>query len=464
MEKTKVIVIGGGPGGYVAAIRAAQLGAQVTLIEEEKLGGTCLNKGCIPTKALLSSAHAMETAAGSSHLGVEAEPRLHWDKVQENKAAVVARLVGGVEGLLRANGVKVVRGRAAFLSADTVTVKAADGSSNTLKSDKFILATGSVPAIPPVPGVENEFCIDSSAALALEECPRSIAIVGGGVIGVELAFAYRAFGSDVTLIEMADTLLPGMDADGVKALTARLEAAGVRMRTSAAVKEFGRDSEGPFCQVDAGGEERIHAEKMLICTGRKPELQGLGLEKAGVCYDRFVKVDSRLQTSAKNVYAIGDCNGLVMLASAASAQGMIAAENCLGGDSTFDAILCPRTVFSSPELAAVGMDENELREKKAEYTVGFFPAFGNGRSVIEGDTSGFTKIFIGKKYGEILGAVVCGPQANELISTLTLAIEAEATVDELTRMCFGHPILGECLHEAALAAQNRAIHVPNKRR
>lgn len=465
MDKIKVTVIGGGPGGYVAAIRAAQLGAEVTLVENTHLGGTCLNIGCIPTKALLSSAHAYHKAKSSSALGVEAEPVLHWDKVQENRCRVVSTLVGGVEGLLRANKVKLIRGTAEFTGRNSISVTDAEGRKSTVVSDRYIIATGSYAAKPPIPGIENDFCISSTEALALPEQPKSLVIIGGGVIGVELATAYSEFGTKVSLVEMADEILPEMDRDATTRLHEKLCAAGVSVYTNASVQKFEYAGKEPCCVVKSkDGTVTLKADKMVICTGRETRLEKLGLEKAGVKYTAFIEVSDTLRTSAENIYAIGDCNGLVMLASSASAQGAAAAENCMGGSMVYNPLTCPKTVFSSPELACVGYSEAELKEKKIEYETGFFPGVGNGRSVVEGETDGFVKLYCGKSYHEILGAVIFGSQANELINQLALAIALEATTEEFSSMTFGHPTLSESIHEAALASENIAIHMPNRKR
>lgn len=463
----KITVIGGGPGGYVAAIRAAQLGADVVLVEKEHLGGTCLNKGCIPTKALLASAHAMHTAAHSESFGVKASAVLDWKTVQKNRQETVEKLVSGVEGLLRANKVKVLRGTAEFASQKSIIVRDASGkAAETVEADRFIIATGSEPAVPPIAGIEKGLHADSTEALKFDERPASLIVIGGGVIGTELAAAYNEFGTNVTVVELADTILPGMDADAVRTVTGRLTSDGVDILAGSRVEEIGEDTKGKFCTVTdkTGNKKTVYAEKILVCVGRKPDFTKLSLEKAGIEYGTFIRVNDNLQTTNKNIYAIGDANGLLMLAGAASEQGIIAAENCFEKNTSYDKANSPRMAFVTPEIAEVGASEKELSERREDFGTGFFPAVGNGRSVVEHETSGFVKIFFGKKYGEILGAVIVGPQANELISTITLAIKAEATITELTDMSFGHPILGECLHEAALAADGRAIHMPNKRK
>ena len=461
----KILVIGGGPGGYVAAIRAAQLGAEVTLVEKEHLGGTCLNVGCIPTKTLLESAHAYETAGASAEIGVTAEPKLDWPKVQTRRQEVTRKLVGGVEGLLKGNKVKVISGTASFTGKKQVKVTAADGSVQELSFDKCILATGSVPVIPGIPGIRSEFCIDSTQALALDHLPKSMVIVGGGVIGVEMAAAYHAFGTEVTIVEMLPALLPGVDGELAGKLKKDLVKGGVKVLNDTKVLSFEASPEGPQCTVQTPeGTAALHAETMLVCIGRKPYLEGLSLEKAGIACDRFVKVDDHLQTSNPDVYAIGDCNGLIMLAHAASEQGSIAAENCLGGGKVFDKSVCPSGIYSIPEISSVGETEEQLKEKGIAYKKGCFPTAANGRSLIQRCETGVVKVLAGEKYGEILGVHIYAPHATELIGEAVMAMKLEATLDELIGTIHAHPTVCECIHEAALAAENRAIHIANRRK
>ena len=276
----KITVIGGGPGGYVAAIRAAQLGADVVLVEKEHLGGTCLNKGCIPTKALLASAHAMHTAAHSESFGVKASAVLDWKTVQKNRQETVEKLVSGVEGLLRANKVKVLRGTAEFASQKSIIVRDASGkAAETVEADRFIIATGSEPAVPPIAGIEKGLHADSTEALKFDERPASLIVIGGGVIGTELAAAYNEFGTNVTVVELADTILPGMDADAVRTVTGRLTSDGVDILAGSRVEEIGEDTKGKFCAVTdkTGNKKTVYAEKILVCVGRKPDFSKLSL-------------------------------------------------------------------------------------------------------------------------------------------------------------------------------------------
>ncbi|MCQ4670353.1 dihydrolipoyl dehydrogenase [Lactonifactor longoviformis] len=464
MDKKTVTVIGGGPGGYVAAIRAAQLGAEVTLIEKKRMGGTCLNIGCIPTKALLDSAHVYHQAGASAGIGVVASPHLDWDMVQERRKSVIDRLVSGVEGLMRSNRIRVLYGSAGFLDPHTVCVNMADGQKQRVSSDFFILATGAEPLVPPIPGAGGDICIDSAAALSLEKVPDSMLIVGGGVIGVELATAYHEFGTKITIVEMAGNILPNMDRTLSEKLKADMEHRGIRIMTGAKVCKFEKKGDMAACCVEQENTQiTLEAEKILLCIGRKASLEGLNLEKAGVRAERRILTDSFMRTSAKHIYAVGDCNGQLMLAHAASEQGMIAAENCMGGSRSFDGSICPGGVYSFPELAGVGFTEEQLREKDISYRAGVFPMAANGRALIYRQDTGMVKVLTGEPYGELLGVHIYGAQATELIAEAALAIKLEATADELIDTIHAHPTLSECVREAALAAQNRAIHTGNKK-
>ncbi len=464
MAKKAIAVIGGGPGGYVAAIRAAQLGADVTLVEKARMGGTCLNVGCIPTKALLHSAHVFHEAGSSAAIGVEAAPRLDWEKVQLRRKSVVERLVSGVEGLMRANRIRVAAGEASFLDAHRLKILGAEGE-QALSFDACIIAAGSAPAMPPIPGLLEAGCIDSAQALELDRVPASLLVLGGGVIGVELATAYHRFGAKVTIVEMADHILPNME----QSLTARLErelrSSGVEVMTKSRVIRAAVQDGVPACLVEHGGrEEWRKAEKLLVCTGRKAVFAGLHLEKAGVRFGRAIEADSHMRTNIPHIYAVGDCNGQLMLAHAASEQGMIAAENCMGADVTFDASLCPSGVYSSPELAGVGLTEKQAREQGIACRTAAFPAAANGRSLILQQESGVVKVVVGEQYGELLGVHICGAQATELIAEAALALKLEATAEELAGTIHPHPTLSECLREAALAAMDRAVHISGRKR
>ncbi len=458
-KKTTITVIGGGPGGYVAAIRAAQLGAEVTLIEKTHIGGTCLNEGCIPTKALLHSAEIYEEAKNGESAGVIAEPKLDFTKVMENKGAVVDRLVGGVKTLLKANGVKVIEGEASFIDKTKVKVVTKDGEQE-VTSDKFIIAVGSVPAVVPIEGINSPQCIDSTGALSLEALPKSMAVIGGGVIGVEMATAYSAFGTKVTIIEMLPRLLMNIDADAVGIIAKSLEEKGVDIMTSTKVVSVADKGATAVVKVEKDGKElEVEAEKVLVCIGRKSATASLNLEAAGIEAERgIIKVNDHMETNVRNIYAIGDCTGGVMLAHVASMQGEAAAENAMGVDSRYDGKTNPACVYTSPETASVGYTEEAAKKEGISYTVGMFDLGGNGKSIIMNGGKGFVKIIAHSRSKKILGMQIIGPRATDLIAEGALAISVNAGIEDIIKTIHAHPTVSEAVREAALAADGRAIH------
>lgn len=457
-----VLVIGGGPGGYVAAIRAAQLGAKVTLAERAEIGGTCLNRGCMPTKALLHSSEVYELATNSADIGIIGrDVAVDWPRVQATRQSVSDKLTGGVRALMRANKVTVVEGEAKFTGPKTVEV-----GGKTLNPDKIIIAVGSKPVMPPIPGLkECPACIDSTACLKLDHIPESLVVIGGGVIGVELGSVYRRFGSKVSVLELQDRILPQMDGELAELAAAQLVAEGMDLRTGAKVTRVDTTTNGAAVHAEIGGKDTVfEAEKVLVCVGRSPNLEGLGLDKAGIAVEGgFIMVDKRLETSVPGVFAVGDCSGRLMLAHAAMAMGEAAAENAMGGEAGFNEDMSPACAYVGPEIAGVGYTEERAKELGIEYIVGRFPTSANGRSLVSGCTGGLIKVLAGPKFGEILGVHILAPSATELIEEAALAIRLEATLDELTDTIHCHPTVAEALREAALAAQKRAIHIPNKK-
>ncbi len=456
----KVLVIGGGPGGYVAAIRAAQLGGEVTLVEKENLGGTCLNVGCIPTKALLHSAEIYAEAKHGAEYGVLAsEVKVDFGQVMAKKNAVVKQLVTGVGGLLAVNRVRVVKGTAAFTGKNEVTV-----GSEKQRADKIIIAAGSIPAQPPIPGLDAKQCLDSTGALSLAKIPASLAIIGGGVIGVEMATVYATFGCKVVIVEMLEEILPMMDRELTRLVRSTLEKKGVVVKTGAKVLSVADNGGTASVSLeDKGGKAEVVAEKVLVSVGRKINTEALNLSAAGINNERGrILVNERQETNVPGIYAVGDCTGGSMLAHIASAQGEVAAENALGHPAVFDAGTSPSCVYTNPEFSGVGLTEEAAKAKGLEYVVGRFPLAANGKALIMGGGGGMVKIIAGKKYGEVLGLHMVGPRATDLVTEGALAIGCEATLDELIATIHAHPTIGEALREAALAARKRAIHIPNK--
>lgn len=462
----KVVVLGGGPGGYVAAIRAAQLGGDVTLIEKAKTGGVCVNAGCIPTKALLHSAELLADIKGSGDFGIEVkgEVAVDWKKVQERKNAVVETLVSGIDGLLKVNGVKVVKGKGRFESTDSIAVTKDDGLTEVMEFDRAIIATGSVPFIPPIEGRELPGVIDSTGVLELERIPESLAIIGGGVIGVEMASVYRSFGCRVAVIEALPHILPSVDREIGMMVRKRLASDGIAIHNGCRVTRI--EQAGVRLRVyfsTEAGELSEEAEKVLIAVGRRAETADVGLEKAGVETGKgFVKVSDLMETNVTGIYAIGDCTGRNMLAHVASEQGMVAAERIMGKDSGMDYKTVPACVYLKPELASVGLSEEQVKEKGIPYRVGRFPLAGNAKSLIMNETDGIVKVIADEKYGEILGVHILGPRATDLIAEAALALRLECTTEELITTIHAHPTISEAVREAALSVTKEAIHIQNR--
>lgn len=461
-NKTTVGVIGGGPGGYVAAIRAAQLGAQVTLIEKEKLGGTCLNVGCIPTKALLHAANLYEEAKDGGHCGIMAEVKIDFAKAQEYKSGIVKKLVSGVKGLLSAAKVNIIEGEASFAAPGQLSVKGKEGQ-QLLNFDKIIIATGSIPVLPPIPGIDSPHCIDSTGALNLEKVPSSMVIIGGGVIGMEIATIYSSLGCKVYVVEMMKEILPMMDKDLLPPVKAALKRNGVEIFTSAKVTGVKTGQGGAVVLLEMDGVQReIACEKVLVSVGRRVNTEALQLDKLGIKHERGrITVNENMETSLASVYAIGDCNGQIMLAHVASAQGEIAAENAMGHNAIFDSATNASCVYTNPEMAGVGLTEDEARARNIDYIVGKFPLAANGKALIMNGGSGLVKIIAGKKYKEILGVHIVGPRATDMIAEAAFSVGMEATIDELIATIHAHPTVAEAVREAALAVDKRAIHMPN---
>ena len=452
-----VLIVGGGPGGYVAAFRAAQLGAKVTLIEKDKLGGTCLNRGCMPTKAMLHTSEIYEAATHSAEIGIiGADVQVDWAKVQDFRASVVEKLTSGVRALCKANKVKVVEGEAKFTGPKTVSV-----GSESYTADKVIIAAGSYPIIPGIPGVK-EYAIDSTAALSLDHIPESLLIIGGGVIGLELGSVYLRYGAKVTVVELQPKLLPGMDGELTAMLQAKLEGQGMEIYTSTAVEKVEKTASG--LSVSCSNGKSFAVEQVLAAVGRGPATADLGLENTGVKVENgFIQTDEKMETCVPGVYAIGDCTGKLMLAHAAMAMGEVAAENAMGGERCFCPEQSPSCAYVGPEFAGVGYTEEKAKELGISYKVGKFPTSGNGRSLVAGHTDGMIKILAGEKYGEILGVHILAPSATELIEEAALAIRLEATLEEFTETIHCHPTVAEAVRECALTVDRKALHIPNRK-
>ena len=466
---TSVIVIGGGPGGYVAAIRAAQLGAKVTLIEKQYLGGTCLNVGCIPTKCLLHSAELVEDIKNQGKdIGVEVDGvKVNFQQVIAHKNDISKKLTSGVAGLLKMNKVKKIDGEATFVGEKKLSVKKADGTTEEMTADAIIVATGSVNSQPPIPGLkENPNCIDSTGALSLEKLPKTMVVIGGGVIGLELACAYAGFGTKITVVEAMDHMLPMLDGDLTKIGVAHMKKMGMEFNLECPVQSVEESPVGAkvVCKNKAGEIVSFEAEKVLVAIGRKANTASLNLEAGKLDNDRGrIIVNDKMETSVPGVYAIGDCvMGHAQLAHTASAMGEVAAENIMGQEAHYDEKTNPTCVYIEPEAASVGLTEEQCKAQGLDYKVGKFPMSANGKALILNGGEGIVKIIAGKEFGEILGMHIIGPRATDLICEGALAIEGEMTLDEIIATIHSHPTVTETMREAALQAEKRAIHTSNK--
>ncbi|MCL4459855.1 MAG: dihydrolipoyl dehydrogenase [Chloroflexi bacterium] len=464
MEQFDLTIIGGGPGGYVAAIRAAQLGARVALIEKDRLGGTCLNRGCIPTKALLRSIEVLREARRAAEFGVQiSEPGIDFPKMMARKRQVVDQLVGGVEQLLAAHKVTIIKGKGSILRPGLIRITAADGAVREVTSPKTIIASGSIPAPLPIPGAVLPGVITSDEVLELETIPRRMVIIGGGVIGIEIANIFRPLGSEVTIVEMLPMILPPVDEELAQRYHQLLRRAGVTIYLNSPVQRIeegeAQSREPKVVFKTPTGEGTVKGEVVLLATGRIPYTDGLGLSELGLKMDRrSIGINEYLQTSLEDIYAIGDVTGGMLLAHVASYQGEIAAENALGRRRKADYRAVPNCIFSHPEIAGVGMTERQIKEAGVPYRVSKFPFSANGRALSMGETMGLVKLLCAEPGGEVLGVHLMGPGATELIAEATLAVQQRATAEDIVHTIHAHPTLSEALREAALGQLDGPIH------
>ena len=444
MRKYEVAVIGGGPGGYTAAIRAGQLGKKTVLVEKRDLGGTCLNRGCIPTKALLHSAEMYHQLSSAKTMGITlGEYSFQYKKMAKRKDKVVKQLRSGVESLVGGHGAEIIRGHGVLTGPHTIRV-----GEEELEADQIILASGSYPATLPIPGFDLPGVLNSDGVLALEECPESVVIIGGGVIGVEFATLFRDLGKTVTIVEMMPTILYGNDPDVCQTMTGLLADKGVSIHTGAKVLEI---REGLTCVFEKDGQTmEAQGSAVILATGRRPDTADLGLEAAGVTVERgFIPVDDEMRTNVPNIYAIGDITGKQQLAHVATAQGIVAAHNAAGEHRQMDYSAVPGCIYTTPEIACVGLTEEKAREAGYNVRTGRFSVMGNGRSLAVACPDGFAKIVSDGDTGRILGCHVVAPYATEFISEAVLAIRHGLTVEQLGRTIHAHPTISEVLMDAA---------------
>jgi dihydrolipoamide dehydrogenase len=456
-----LIVLGGGPGGYVAAIRGAQLGMRVACVEkEDALGGTCVRVGCIPSKALLDSTELFDQIRHKSKLhGISVgEPEIDVGAMHARKDAVVKANTDGVQFLFRKNKVEWVRGFGRLASPEAVEVEGSDGAKRTLKGKHVLLATGSVPVELPFLKFDHERIVDSTGALALPEVPGHLVVVGGGVIGLELGSVWLRLGAKVTVLEMAETILPGMDAEIVRQADRIFRKQGFEVRTGA--KVTGAERKGEKVVVSVEGSDAIEADYLLVAVGRRAYTEGMGFEEAAIPMERgVIRVDERFRTGVGNVYAIGDAIGGRMLAHKAEEEGVAAVEFAAGkhGHVNYDAVA--NVVYTWPEIASVGVTEEEAKATGREYRVGKFPFSANGRARAMAETDGMVKVIADAETDRLIGLHILGPRASDLIAEAALAMEFESSAEDIGISVHAHPTLPEAIKEAALAAVGRAIHI-----
>ncbi|WP_223633662.1 dihydrolipoyl dehydrogenase [Planococcus sp. 4-30] len=459
--ETDTLVIGSGPGGYVAAIRAAQTGQKVTIVEKEYIGGVCLNVGCIPSKAMISVGHRFEEAQHSEDMGIVAkEVSLNFEKAQAFKDGVVKKLTGGVESLLKGNKVEILRGEAYFVDENTVRVMD-DNSAQTYKFKNAIIATGSRPVEIPTFKFTKRV-INSTGALALTELPKKLVVIGGGYIGTELGTAFANMGSEVTILEGAPDILAGFEKQMTAIVKKGLKKKGVEVITKASAKGVEETDSGVKVTYEAGGEEKtLEADYVLVTVGRRPNTDEMGLEEVNVkMTDRgLIEVDKQCRTNIPNIYAIGDVVAGLQLAHKASYEGKIAAEAIAGEKSEVDYMAIPAVCFTDPELASVGLSEEQAKEEGFEAAAAKFPFAANGRALSLNATEGFVKLVSRKSDGLLLGAQIVGAGASDMIAELGLAIEAGMTVEDIAMTIHAHPTLAEITMEAAEVALGTPIHI-----
>jgi len=456
-----VVIVGSGPGGYVAAIRAAQLELRAAIIEKSYLGGTCLNVGCIPTKAMLSSVEALSIARRGKDFGFTAgEVKPDYPAIVKRRDRVVEQLRSGVQALMKGNWITVLNGHGRLLGGGRLEVNGDDGPQE-VQARNVIIATGSVPAQPPIPGTDLEGVVNSDQLLQLETIPARLAVVGAGAVGLEWADIFGTLGSKITIFEMLGQILPAADGEVGAELAKELKRKGYALHTSAMVKGIARKGDALAVQFStpSGGEQEVEADVVLVATSRWPYTEGLGLEEAGISLERrFIPVNEQMQTRADGIYAIGDVVPGAGLAHVASREGEIAVETIAGRSVRMDYRAIPSCVYTHPEVAWVGLAEEDAREEHPELRIGRFPFRILGRAIASGAREGFVKVIAEPRYGEVLGVHMIGAHVTDLISEATLAMTLESTVDELIHTIHAHPTMPEAIGEAALDVWHRAIH------
>ncbi len=453
MKKYDLVIIGSGPGGYVAAVRAAQLGLNVCLFEKEKIGGVCLNWGCIPTKALSVSSSLYSSIKRADEFGIDVkECNLNFSKVQERKEKIVKKLSSGIEMLVKARKIDLVKQKAKIKDAAHVI-----SDEEEVEAKNILIATGSLPfEIPGIP-YDGTYILSSSHMLALQSVPKSIVIVGGGVIGCEFASIFRSFGSEVSIIEMMDQLLPNEDAEIVRKISEIFKKKGIKIFTKTKVEKIDKKEGGISATLSSGAA--FPADKALVCVGRIPNTKDLGIENAGIeCNKGWVEVDKYYRTNVKNIYAVGDAIGGILLAHVASKEAICAVENISGKEKVLNYDAVPNCIFTQPEISSVGLSDKTARERGLKTRTRKFLFSATGKSHVLGETEGFIKLVVDNESDKILGAQIIGPRATELIAEFSPCVQFGITSEKLADVIHAHPTLSEVVQEVSEAIHNRAIH------
>jgi len=453
----RVVIIGGGVGGYPAALKLAQMGAEVSLIEKDRLGGVCLNRGCVPTKLFLHAANLLDQIKDGRRMGLQATGLgLDLSRFRKHKDRLVGELVGGVEKLCQLRKVKLLKGTAVFETPRRVRIQ---GSDQAISGDAFIVASGSVAGSLPIEGADSPGVIDSTRALDIDRIPSSVVVIGGGYIGLEFAQIFNSLGAEVTVIEMLDRLVPGEDADVSAELTGSLTSQGVRVITGAKVQRIdGSPGDKAVDFLVDGQKKTLRAATVMMAVGRRPNIDSLGLKEIGVKLDRRgIEVNEHMETCVDGIFAVGDAVGGLMMAHVATAEGHVASDNIMGQKEVIDYSAAPRCIYTNPEAAAVGLNEDEARRVHGQIEIGRFPLHSSSKARILGGP-GFVKVITEKKYGRIIGVHMVGPKVTELIAEAALAINLECTSKELAHSIHPHPTISEALMEAAMGLEGYKIN------
>ncbi|MEA4807236.1 dihydrolipoyl dehydrogenase [Acetobacterium wieringae] len=458
--KYDVAVLGGGPGGYEAAIRCSQYGLKTVLIEARELGGTCLNRGCIPTKALLHGAEFYDEAKGAQEFGVLFNNlAFDYEKLAAYKDKIVSRLRKGIEGLEKAHGVTVIKGFGVLKNANEIAV-----NGETVVADHIILATGSAPFLPPIPGVDNKSVMTSDEVLEMKQCPESLVIIGGGIIGIEFATLYASLGKKVTVIEMQPDILKGIDKEIVKELSQILKRKGVQIIAGAKVTGIEEAGEITVNYEKDGQLNHATGSHCIVSVGRKAQIDQIGLDAVGIKLSgSFIEVDTYLRTNIPNIYAIGDITGKIQLAHVATKQGMVAAENIIGKQQRMNYEVVPSCLYTNPEIAWIGLSEEEAIKAGKNIKIGRYGVGGNGKSSVMGHSKGLIKLVCDHATGEVYGAQIMAPRATDMIGEIAIIMECEGTIEELSDTIHPHPTVCEIILEAAHDVEGLCCNAPPKK-